>query len=110
MLLSTTLLVLQVGCASLQGQGDLQRARTIADRGQLRYDLADTPPFVLTRFARINAPDAPLLVFLEGDGHAWRSRSEVSPDPTPDRPVALELAAQEAAAHPKANVLYLARP
>jgi len=76
----------------------------------LRYELIEVPPFVLTAFSRIDHPGAPLFVYLEGDGYAWRSRTEPSPDPTPDHPVALEIAALDASAHPDANVLYLARP
>ena len=88
----------------------MQQASGIAARGQLHYDLIEAAPFVLTRFSRLEHPGAPLFVYLEGDGYAWRSRTVASPDPTPDHPVALEIAALDAAAHPDANVLYLARP
>lgn len=47
-----------------------------------------------------------LVVYIEGDGSAWRSRSRVSSDPTPDDPVALRLALRD----PAPGVLYLARP
>lgn len=49
---------------------------------------------------------ATLIVYLEGDGHAWRTPSQPSDDPTPIRPVALELAL----ADPRPNVVYVARP
>ncbi len=45
-------------------------------------------------------------VYIEGDGHAWRTRTQPSRDPTPRRPVALELAL----ADPSAAVVYLGRP
>ena len=47
-----------------------------------------------------------LVVYIEGDGNAWRRRSEISDDPTPQDPVGLRLALRD----PAAGVLYLARP
>ncbi|PPK54006.1 alpha/beta fold hydrolase [Marinobacter persicus] len=47
-----------------------------------------------------------LTVYLEGDGLAWVTRSRPSTDPTPVRPMALQLALADA--DPK--VVYLARP
>jgi hypothetical protein len=47
-----------------------------------------------------------LVVYVEGDGHAWEDRTTPSADPTPDHPVALALAARD----PAPAVLYLARP
>jgi dienelactone hydrolase len=51
-------------------------------------------------------PGKDLHVYIEGDGYAWVTRHRVSGDPTPRRPVALELAAED----PSPNVVYLARP
>lgn len=66
-----------------------------------------TQRFDLIGYARITNPaDSTLAIFIEGDGQGYITRSEVSPDPTPDRPTALEIAVR----HPAANVLYLARP
>lgn len=97
-------------CSVVGVNNDLNAAKTIAAQGKLRYELIEAPPFVLTSFSRIDNDSAPLFVYLEGDGYAWRSRNEASPDPTPNNPIALEIAALDAAAHPGANVLYLARP
>jgi dienelactone hydrolase len=48
----------------------------------------------------------PLFVFIDGDGSPWRhGGSYVSRDPTPDRPLALELAARTPGC-----VIYLGRP
>tara|TARA_R110000751_G_scaffold116604_2_gene216316 strand:- start:74921 stop:75739 length:819 start_codon:yes stop_codon:yes gene_type:complete len=53
-------------------------------------------------------PQAPpkglLTIYIEGDGYAWKSRFEVSDNPTPVKAIALELALQ----HPGA--VYLSRP
>lgn len=47
-----------------------------------------------------------LTVYLEGDGLAWISRSQVSLNPTPLEPTALKLALR----HPGTAAAYLARP
>ncbi|MBM7456944.1 pimeloyl-ACP methyl ester carboxylesterase [Oceanisphaera litoralis] len=52
------------------------------------------------------SPGQPVHLYLEGDGHAWRSSGRPSSDPTPQDPVALRLAATD----PHASVLYLGRP
>lgn len=64
------------------------------------------PPFALTAYIKITAPDEAAHVYIEGDGLAWLSRSEPSLNPTPTDPVALRLAAKDSAP----NVIYLARP
>jgi predicted esterase len=48
----------------------------------------------------------PLWIVIEGDGHAWKSASIPSSNPTPHDPVGWRLATSIHAA----NVLYLARP
>jgi len=47
-----------------------------------------------------------LVIYIEGDGRAWLSRSRLSDDPTPLDPVALRLALKDLAP----LILYLARP
>lgn len=47
-----------------------------------------------------------LVVYVEGDGQAWRNRFVPSRDPTPLEPIGLELAVQD----PAPLVVYLARP
>jgi len=47
-----------------------------------------------------------LVVYIEGDGLAWTSKTRPSADPTPLTPTALLLAQK----HPGSNVAYLARP
>lgn len=55
--------------------------------------------------ARHSATQGVLRVYIEGDGRAYLSRSQVSGDPTPLNPIALQLAKADGG-----NVLYLARP
>lgn len=52
-------------------------------------------------------PVKTLRIFLEGDGRAWRTRTQPSEDPTPRDPVALRLAVADTGT---SAVLYLARP
>jgi pimeloyl-ACP methyl ester carboxylesterase len=81
-------------------------ADALAAPARLKRELIDTDGFVLTAFARISQPGAPLELYIEGDGLAWMSRSEPSLDPTPREATGLALAA----ADPAPNVVYLARP
>ena len=57
-------------------------------------------------FHKPGRPAGPLVVYIEGDGNAWHSRSEMSGDPTPRDPIGLRLASLD----PASRVLYLARP
>ncbi len=64
------------------------------------------PPFTLYAKLKPHAQGHSLHVYVEGDGRAWLNSRTVSPDPTPNDPVALRLATQD----PSDNVAYLARP
>ncbi|MBI1216850.1 MAG: alpha/beta hydrolase [Alphaproteobacteria bacterium] len=81
-------------------------AQDIAARGNLQRHDIDTSVYPLAAWQRLTAPGKPLRVYIEGDGFAWRTRHDPSPDPTPTDPVALRLAAADDAP----NVAYLARP
>jgi len=50
-----------------------------------------------------------LVIYIEGDGFAWRSRRTPSPNPTPLNPVGLRLAIDHKAQEGE-QVVYLARP
>lgn len=50
--------------------------------------------------------DDTFVVYIEGDGFAWRNRHTISGDPTPKNPIALSLAVRDSAS----KVLYLGRP
>jgi pimeloyl-ACP methyl ester carboxylesterase len=81
-------------------------ADAVARPAGLTRSLIRTDWFLLTAYARQRDPAAPLVVYIEGDGMAWLSRTQVSPDPTPRDAQGLRLAALD----PSPNVLYLARP
>ncbi|CAA7627306.1 Esterase/lipase/thioesterase [Candidatus Terasakiella magnetica] len=105
----TTSLFLALAFPALAGCATIDRdvnADSIAGPVGLKRMIVKTDPFVLTTFARIRDPGQPVTVYIEGDGLAWLSRSEVSLDPTPREAMGLALAA----ADPTPNVVYLARP
>lgn len=83
-----------------------EHANQLARQGSLEKHTTTIDGFVLTAYARLNNPNQPINVYIEGDGLAWFSRYELSADPTPRDAIGLALAAQDAAS----NVLYLARP
>lgn len=93
------------GCAGNNVSPD-QLAQQLVSQGHL------TPVAVKTSlpvavWGRINPQSQqPVHVYIEGDGHAWATRSRPSLDPTPHRPTALELAAADVSD----NVVYIARP
>lgn len=97
-------LTLLAGCTLLQSRQDT--ADAIARAGGLARSRVEAAPFTLTAYSRLADPGATIVVYIEGDGLAWLSRSEVSADPTPRNPVGLALAALDSSP----NVIYLARP
>jgi hypothetical protein len=91
-------------CGSPQQRTDIA-AGIGAGAGLTRQDVPGGA-FTLATWSRITDPTAPLTVYIEGDGLAWMTSTEVSLDPTPTDPLALRLAALD----PAPNVAYVARP
>jgi hypothetical protein len=101
------LLGLTSGCAAWQSQADRQAAADrIARDGGFEKVSIEAAPFTLAAYLRVTTPGAPLHLYIEGDGAAWIDRAWRSEDPTPKRPLVMELAALD----PAPNVAYLARP
>jgi predicted esterase len=95
------------GCLTVpSGEERLSDADAIAQRAGLHRSRVRTQPFLITAYSRVSESGKGLNVYIEGDGYAWVTRTRVSGDPTPRRPVALELAVED----PAPNVVYLARP
>jgi len=85
----------------------LARAQAVAERSGWEEGRIDAGSFQLTAFRRFDGDDGGVLVvYIEGDGYAWKSLTELSSDPTPRNPRVLEMAVQD----PAASVAYLARP
>ncbi len=105
--LCVSLLVMLCAVLSACSTIDTQKnANQLALHGGLEKHTTSIDGFVLTAYARLNNPNLPINVYIEGDGLAWFSRYEISTDPTPHDAIGLALAAQDTAS----NVLYLARP
>ena len=86
-----------------------QKARALAQEQGFAEHLFSAQPFILYGLLRPGsaAHSKILHVYIEGDGHAWESRTRPSTDPTPRNPTALRLAMADPGPGP---VLYLARP
>ncbi len=95
--------VLLAGCALPRPAVDSVQQ---AEAAGFRRELVQANGFALTALVRSSDAQAPLRVYIEGDGRAWLDRHTVSDDPTPRRPLALQLAL----ADQSANVAWLARP
>lgn len=93
------------GCADSLGTR-LETARDIARPAGLSLSWVKGGDFTLATFTRLTDPNQPVTVYIEGDGLAWITRTQVSSDPTPRTPTGLKLAALD----PGPNVVYLARP
>lgn len=70
------------------------------------YSPAESGGFTVPVWLRVRRPGAPLKVWFEGDGFAWRTPTRPSYDPTPRNRVVLKWAKNDAAD----NVAYIARP
>lgn len=66
----------------------------------------DAGPFHLMAFEKIHEREAPVTLYIEGDGKAHSSRSRAFFDATPVNPVSLHLSSRDNGR----NVAYLARP
>ncbi len=105
-------LLLLAACADGGGglfQSNAARADAAAQSAKppLTRTRFQTTHFDIVGYYRQSAPNDPrLAVFIEGDGVAYVTRHQRAMDPTPEKPVALDLAARDAAP----NLLYLARP
>jgi pimeloyl-ACP methyl ester carboxylesterase len=91
------------GCVSVDPRTEATR---IASTAGLNSENIPTRSFVIATWGRFTPPVNSIRVYVEGDGFAWKSRTQPSDDPTPHLPTGLKLAA----ADPGPNVLYLARP
>jgi hypothetical protein len=83
-----------------------RESERISSESGFDIDYIETDLCPITVYHRISAPLAPLNVYLEGDGLAWKTRFRLSDDPTPRSCLVLSLASVD----PSVNVAYIARP
>jgi predicted esterase len=83
-----------------------ENASKLARGAGLNHSKVVVSGFALTVYSRLTDVTQPINVYIEGDGLAWLSRHQLSPDPTPKVAMALALAAHD----PAENIIYMARP
>ncbi len=83
-----------------------ETATKIASSAGMSERILQAGIFNLTGWERVQQPNAPVDLYIEGDGLAWLDKHTKSMNPTPPDPLALRLAA----ADKRDNVFYLARP
>lgn len=85
----------------------LINVKTEAINAGFQSQLIQTENFDLFAFVKNDDANAnKMVVYIEGDGHAWARRNVLSSDPTPRNPLSLKLAISD----PGSLILYLARP
>ncbi|MEZ0260831.1 MAG: alpha/beta hydrolase [Alphaproteobacteria bacterium] len=106
-IISLLIVLALAGCATpAREEVARELAEDIAGK-QLPIHAAESAgDFTVVSYARIGQKGAAAQVYIEGDGHAWETPSTPSANPTPDNPVALQMAVQDNAP----NVIWLARP
>ena len=104
-LLLTALLL--AGCVAVPTVDERrQNANTLTkNSGWVGTAIASSPYPLYAFLPQRPAPTQTLSIYIEGDGLAWRSRRSISGNPTPIKPVALQLALLDQSA-----AAYLARP
>lgn len=92
-----------IGC-SFTPRGYANQIASQKEWQSIKFSSGD---FVLHGFhGDFSSKENTLVVYIGGDGHAWKNRWTPSTDPTPWNPVALRLAVQT----PEPKVLFLGRP
>jgi pimeloyl-ACP methyl ester carboxylesterase len=85
----------------------IDTAKQLAAQAGFQQSVPSNAQFEIVAFAKPSRQVNPVLViYIEGDGRAWKTASLPSDNPTPTNPIALRLAIQD----PRPAVAYLARP
>jgi pimeloyl-ACP methyl ester carboxylesterase len=105
--LSLSLALALAACAGIDPQERRANADVLAVAQQWKSIRLSTSRFVLAAYIpSLPVMNDTLVVYIEGDGLAWLTRSQASDDPTPRSPIGLQMALR----HGKGAVAYLARP
>ena len=85
----------------------IDTAKQLAAQAGFQQSVLSNAQFDIVAFSKPSRQVNPVLViYIEGDGRAWKTASLPSDNPTPTNPLALQLAIQD----PRPAVAYLARP
>lgn len=100
-------LILSAACSFTQGyQPFFLEAENGLHKAGFTSEVVKTDHFDLMVKSKIKKPNAPVVIYIEGDGKAWKSKKRISTDPTPKNPLVLSLALQDK----RPNIVYIARP
>jgi hypothetical protein len=85
----------------------IDTAKQLAAQAGFQQSVLSNAQFDIVAFSKPSRQVNPVLViYIEGDGRAWKTASLPSDNPTPTNPLALRLAIQD----PRSAVAYIARP
>lgn len=94
-------------CANINSEDRRVNAQILAFSQAWKMMLLSGNQFTLASYVpELPAKNDTLTIYIEGDGFAWRTRSQPSDNPTPLNPIALKMALQ----HNNSAAAYLARP
>lgn len=107
-LLSFFLVALLLSCTPINQniRESTNQVLKIAEEKHFIRENIQTSFFKLATFSHITSKNDLLIIYLEGDGHSRNSKYELSTNPTPYKPLALQLAL----ADPRPNIVYISRP
>lgn len=98
------------GCAATDSRHIPRRTQKIihqAEQADFVVEIMPTNTFQLTTISKHQSQQNPIVhAYVEGDGNSWKTRYQLSDNPTPRQPLALKLALRD----PHPNVIYIARP
>lgn len=85
----------------------IDTAKQLAAQAGFQESVLSNAQFDIVAFSKPSRQvNSVLVIYIEGDGRAWKTASLPSDNPTPTNPLALRLAIQD----PRPAVAYLARP
>ena len=100
-------LLLSSGCSTHHYKNLKKNAEMLAVDAGFKPIYFDTKWFQIYGLEKIKVPiNKKLIIYIEGDGQAWKTRFKISKNPTPRKPLSLYLAIQDS----YENIIYLARP
>jgi hypothetical protein len=100
--------ILLSGCANSHTYvgNRIRAAERIGERYHFTKRIVKGDKFWILTYQKITNPNRPFVVYLEGDGFAFRNKYTISDDPTPLSPMVLKLAGLD----DRPNVVYISRP
>jgi hypothetical protein len=99
-------LFILTGCAGPSIQSLIDSADQQALSGGFSKEIIGDNTFDLITYKKFTS-SASLIIYIEGDGKGWVTRTQISQNPTPYNPVGLYLALVE---NKPANIAYISRP